>query len=222
MAESELQNVLLQTVGRSHPILVHFPVALLVVAAVSELGGLWRRSPEVGAMARGLVWFALPATFAAAFAGWTMSERDPVSRAMASTLEWHRWTGVGVLALTLLCVLLRQKTSAFRGVLFCGAIGVAVTGHLGGTMSWGEGYLLEPIQSWRAANAQTEPAPESVVRLENGSERPVGAAPGVLLGGPSSIDEPEETKPRLKDPEEDSTPTKIEFVKDIQPILQTY
>ena len=222
MAESELQNVLLQTVGRSHPLLVHFPVALLVVAAVSELGGLWRRSPEVGAMARGLVWFALPATFAAAFAGWTMSERDPVSRAMASTLEWHRWTGVGVLALTVLCVLLRQKTSAFRGVLFCGAIGVAVTGHLGGTMSWGEGYLLEPIQSWRAANTQTEPAPESVVRLENGSERPVGAAPGVLLGGPSSIDVPEETKPRSKDPKADSTPTKIEFVKDIQPILETY
>ena len=86
MADSELQNVLLQTVGRSHPFLVHFPVALLVVAATSELGGLWRRSPEVGAMARGLVWFALPATFAAAFAGWSMSEREPVSRAMASTI----------------------------------------------------------------------------------------------------------------------------------------
>ena len=222
MAESELQNVLLQTVGRSHPLLVHFPVALLVVAAASELGGLWRRSPEVGAMARGLVWFALPATFAAAFAGWTMSERDPVSRAMASTLEWHRWTGVGVLALTVLCVLLRQKTSAFRGALFCGAIGVGVTGHLGGTMSWGDGYLLEPIQSWRAANARTEPAPESVVRLKNGSERPVGAAPGVLLGGPSSLDVSEETKPRLKDPEAESTPIKMEFVKDIQPILERY
>ena len=32
-------------------------------------------------------------------------------------------------------------------------------------MSWGEGYLLEPIRVY-AANAQTEPAPESVVRLE--------------------------------------------------------
>ena len=42
------------------------------------------------------------------------------------------------------------------------------------------------------------------------------------MGGPSSIDEPEETKPRLKDPEAESTLTKIEFVKDIQPILQTY
>ena len=222
MAESELQNVLLQTVGRSHPLLVHFPVALLVVAAASELGGLWRRSPEVGAMARGLVWFALPATFAAAFAGWTMSERDPVSRAMASTLEWHRWTGVGVLALTVLCVLLRQKTSAFRGALFCGAIGVGVTGHLGGTMSWGDGYLLEPIQSWRAANARTEPAPESVVGLENTPAVPIRPAAGVLLGGPSSLDVSEETKPRLKDPEAESTPIKMEFVKDIQPILERY
>lgn len=222
MAESEIQNVLLQTIGRSHPLLVHFPVALLVVAATSELSGLWRRSPEVGAMARGLVWFALPATLAAAFAGWTMSERDPVSRAMASTLEWHRWTGVGVLALTVLCVLLRQKTSAFRCVLFCSAIGVAVTGHLGGTMSWGDGYLLEPIQNWRAANARIEPAPERVVSLESASAVPVRPAPAVLLEGPSSFDVSEETKPLLKDPEADSTLTKIQFVKDIQPILETY
>ena len=202
-------------------LLVHFPVALLVVAAVSELGGLWRRSPEVGAMARG--WSGSPpATFAAAFAGWTMSERDPVSRAMASTLEWHRWTGVGVLALTLLCVLLGAKTSAFRGVLFCGAIGVAVTGHLGGTMSWGEGYLLEPIQSWRAANAQTEPAPESVVRLENGAERPVGAAPGVLFWGLHRSMCLKKRSHGSKILKQIPTPTKIEFVKDIQPILETY
>lgn len=222
MAESEIQSVLLQTIGRSHPLLVHFPVALLVVAATSELGGLWRRSPEVGAMARGLVWFALPATFAAAFAGWTMSERDPVSRAMASTLEWHRWTGVGVLALTVLCVLLRQKTSAFRCVLFCSAIGVAVTGHQGGTMSWGDGYLLEPIQNWRAANARIEPAPGRVVSLESPSAVPVRPAPAVLLEGPSSFDVSEESKPLLKDPETDSTLTKIQFVKDIQPILEMY
>ncbi|MED5322353.1 MAG: c-type cytochrome domain-containing protein, partial [Planctomycetota bacterium] len=120
------------------------------------------------------------------------------------------------------CVLLRQKTSAFRGALFCGAIGVGVTGHLGGTMSWGDGYLLEPIQSWRAANARTEPAPESVAGLENTPAVPVRPAAGVLLGGPSSLDVSEETKPRLKDPEAESTPIKMEFVKDIQPILERY
>ena len=223
MADSELQNVLLQTVGRSHPFLVHFPVALLVVAATSELGGLWRRSPEVGAIARGLVWFALPATFAAAFAGWSMSEREPVSRAMASTLEWHRWTGVGVLALTFLCVLLRQKTSAFRCVLFCGAIGVGVTGHLGGTMSWGEGYLLEPIQSWRAANAQVDPAPESVASLESSSAAPARPASGAIVVDASELEDISEgTEPLVKDSEEDSPPAKVEFVKDIQPILETY
>ena len=223
MAESELQNVLLQTIGRSHPFLVHFPVALLVVAAASELGGLWRRSPEVGAMARGLVWFALPATFAAAFAGWTMSERDPVSRAMASTLEWHRWTGVGVLVLTLLCVLLRQKTSAFRCVLFCGAIGVAVTGHLGGTMSWGEGYLMEPIQSWRAANARIEPVSESVASLEGSLTVPAGPGSEDPVLAPSDLeDESEGTEPLVIDPDPDPLASKMEFVKDIQPVLERY
>ena len=208
MPEPELQNALLQMVGRTHPLLVHFPVALLLVAAMSEFGGIWRRTPEVGSMARGLVWFALPATFAAAFAGWTMSEREPLSRAMASTLEWHRWTGVGVLGLTLLCVVLRRKTAAFRCVLFCGALGVAVTGHLGGTMSWGEGYLLEPFQSWwlgwRKATV------------------PVRPAPAALLGGASELDVPEGTEPLVKDSEADSPPAKMEFVKDIQPILETY
>ena len=144
MAESELRSVLLQTTGRGHQAIFHALVALFAVAATSELNGLWRHSSKVGRMARALVWFALPATLAAAFSGWTMSEPDPVSQAKASNVEWYCWAGVCVLALPLLCVLLRLKTSAIRCVLFCGATGGAVTGHLGCTMGWGEGYLLEP------------------------------------------------------------------------------
>ncbi len=221
MSESELQNALLQTVGRSHPFLVHFPVALLVVAAMSELGGIWRRTPEVGAMARGLVWFALPATFAAAFAGWTMSEREPVSRAMESTLEWHRWTGVGVLAMTLLCVFLRQRTAAFRCVLFGGAIGVGVTGHLGGTMSWGEGYLLQPIQGWRAS-LKVAPSSGSLTLTEESATaavEPFAEEPALVA---EVLEENEVQDPSQLGDDRDMSPSKIDFVKDVQPILESY
>ena len=221
MAESELQNVLLQTVGRSHPLLVHFPVALLVVAAVSELGGLWRRSPEVGAMARGLVWFALPATFAAAFAGWTMSERDPVSRAMASTLEWHRWTGVGVLALTLLCAVEAKDLCLSGCALWChrGCRHWALGRH----HELGRGVLVGTHSELACGQCSNRACTRERGPLGKWIRETSRCCSRSAFGGPSSIDVPEETsEPRFKDPEADSTPTKIEFVKDIQPILETY
>ena len=101
-------------------------------------------------------------------------KRDPVSRAMASTLSGTAGR-VGVLALTLLCVLLRQKTSAFRGVLLWCHRGCRHWAF-GGHHELGRGVLVGTHSGWRAANARTEPAPESVVRLENGAERPVSAA----------------------------------------------
>ena len=220
--ESELQVALLQLVGRTHPILVHFPVALLVVAAISELGGLFKKSSEVSAMARGLVWFALPATFAASFAGWTMSEREPISRVMASTLEWHRWTAVGVLALTFLCVLLRNRTTPFRATLFCGAIGVGVTGHFGGTMSWGEGYLLEPLQTWRASNTVVHP--EVMNQLAGVPSDPEVDEPSGEPAFTLPVELEESQPPKSPEVATETNPSsvKMDFVKDIQPILEAY
>jgi uncharacterized membrane protein len=132
-------------IGKLHPLLVHFPIALVMAAAAAELvaiatprhtwhtvavanlrtGGGDRRDDGHGMGARG----------------------DHLGRTPA--LEWHRWIGmagaVGTLGAALLSsyrhVPFRRSVFGYRVALFGAAFLVAITGHLGGTLVWRAEFL---------------------------------------------------------------------------------
>ena len=140
--------------GRLHPMLVHFPVALLVVGALLEFfrrGGKDR--PAKGAFA--CVVLGALIGLGAGLAGWLNAELEPHSRALAETLDDHRWFGVGVLAastLALLCGLVGRAglggaTMLYRAFLLIAALLVMPTGHLGGSLVFGKDYLFEVLDA---------------------------------------------------------------------------
>jgi uncharacterized membrane protein len=131
-------------IGRLHPLLVHFPIALVMVAAAFEFAAMvtkderWRTAAVVNVRA------AAAFAFAAAIAGWRMASAPD---ATTSFLEWHRWLGTAAAATTLGAALATLKTThpalaslAFRSVLLLAATLVAATGHVGGLMVWGADF----------------------------------------------------------------------------------
>jgi uncharacterized membrane protein len=134
--------------SKFHPLLVHFPIALVLAAAVAELvvittaRGPWRTvavaNIHAGA-AMGVV---------AAITGWLFAASPLVDA--STSLEWHRWLGIGGVAGAIGAALLSSRLdvsshrSAFlyRLTLFVTALLVAITGHLGGTLVWGAGFFL--------------------------------------------------------------------------------
>jgi len=135
--------------GKFHPVVVHFPIAMLIAAAVAELlksllGVAWlsnaaRYSVLVGAavaiVAASLGWLN------AAFAGYTGD--------LAWTLEVHRWLGTTVAVWSIIIAIfselsVRSSGRKYRGwylaTLVVGAALVGVTGHFGGTLIFGIGY----------------------------------------------------------------------------------
>src|SRR6478672_11829951 len=78
-------------IGRLHPMLVHFPIGLVLIAAVAEVVAMmthrrkWRTvavaNARVGAM------FAI----GAAIAGWRLASSPGIE--VTASLEWHRWLG---------------------------------------------------------------------------------------------------------------------------------
>src|SRR5262249_25181177 len=80
--------------GKLHPLVVHFPIALLVVALLLEFCRLRRgeRRPGRGAM----VCLALgaPAAVFAAVLGWSDAVTSGHGGSDAWVLGWHRWLGV--------------------------------------------------------------------------------------------------------------------------------
>jgi uncharacterized membrane protein len=134
-------------IGRLHPLLVHFPIALVIVAAAAEGAAIvtgdagWRtvavRNLRAGAA------FAL----LAAIAGWRLAV-DPGLEA-SPLLEWHRWLGTIGAGLTFAAALVASGAAgrsalerwSYRVALFTAGTLVAVTGHLGGLLVWGANFL---------------------------------------------------------------------------------
>ena len=133
---------LLAWLGKFHPALTHFPIALLSSAALAELLFMRRRSLLFEHAVRFSVNLgALSALLAAAlgwlFAGFQLTDDEWVMTA-------HRWAGTATAlwAVALLVVCARTETGSTRRrglriVLFGGALSVAATGFLGGALIYG-------------------------------------------------------------------------------------
>lgn len=141
--------------GRLHPMLVHFPISLILVAALMELFTLknFRHSFRAGIRFM-VILGAISATFSALM-GWFLAENEGIT---GSTLDLHRMVGIISAVLSLLLLILLRKSElnpssysikSYRFLLFLTGIGIGIAGHFGAALTHGEDYLTEvlPINS---------------------------------------------------------------------------
>lgn len=137
--------------GRLHPMIVHFPLGLILFAAILELFtfGKFNSSLRPGIRVC-LVAGVVAALFSAGF-GWLLAYGEEYT---GSTLTLHQWFGIGtaILGGLVLLMLLRlrkkQKPGGvvlYRSLLFLTAIGIGVTGHFGASLTHGDQYLTEVL-----------------------------------------------------------------------------
>ncbi|MFZ4560020.1 MAG: c-type cytochrome domain-containing protein [Saprospiraceae bacterium] len=125
--------------GVLHPLLVHFPIALLLVAAGLEWYGRTEKGraflPVVPLL---LLLGALGAAFSA-LSGYLLSRTGGYE---PSVLSGHRNAGIALAATSLLLAGLYQRLPRLRLPCLLGlGVLVALTGHQGGTITHGQGYL---------------------------------------------------------------------------------
>jgi uncharacterized membrane protein len=133
-------------VGRLHPLLVHFPIALVITAALAEFVSLVTRRPRWHGVAVANLQVGAAFAAASAGAGWLLASSSIVEASAA--LEWHRWAGVlaAVAALTAASASAGgggrlAHRLAYRVALGVAAVLVAAAGHLGAMLVWGAGFL---------------------------------------------------------------------------------
>jgi len=133
-------------VGRFHPVVLHFPIAILVVAALLELSRLPGLRRLIPAPPESITLFLLAlgalTGFAAAGMGWLLSQTGGYDAAL---LRRHMILGLAVPAGAILSLLAWTGggAAAGRGLLFATAGLTLAAGHLGGALTHGEDYLTE-------------------------------------------------------------------------------
>ena len=133
-------------IGRLHPLLIHFPIALVMVAVFFEGAAMVTGHDRWRIVAVANVRAGAAVGLLAAAAGWLLAVMPGLEA--SSLLEWHRWLGTISAGITLVAALATFGTSrssielwTYRIALFAAGGLVTVAGHLGGLLVWGADFM---------------------------------------------------------------------------------
>ncbi|WP_337191043.1 DUF2231 domain-containing protein [Qipengyuania vulgaris] len=125
-----------------HPATVHFPVALFLMAALTELFVMTRRTPEHEAAVRIMIYGGAAGGVLAALFGWI---HTGLWFGGDTVMQVHRWNGmlISVLGMAAAWIAYRPSRSraALRFLLFPIAALLIVQGFMGGELAHGLNHL---------------------------------------------------------------------------------
>lgn len=133
----------IQVIGRSHPLLLHFPIVLLLLGLLSVWIPRLDQKPDAKSI------FELTLLAGCNFAGLTViaglilanEEYD------GDAIVWHQWSGIAIFYLCIIIYFFRHLPKSFlKPASLALALGITLTGHWGANITHGEDFLLAPIQ----------------------------------------------------------------------------
>ena len=156
--EDNFWIVILHFLGRLHPMVVHFPIGLLIVALFFELLTIGGRRRGLKEGTHLMVYVGVLSTFLSAVLGLLLRNFDEYS---GDPVQFHQamgliTTALGAGAALLLFMCRRNKLPnylAYRIVLALSVISLSITGHLGADITHGADFLFEPFTGNKAGVA---------------------------------------------------------------------
>jgi uncharacterized membrane protein/mono/diheme cytochrome c family protein/YHS domain-containing protein len=144
---------LIEVFGRLHPVLNHLPIGLLVGLLAIEIVATAISSPLPRRVITGLVWITAFTAVIAAFSGWVLSRESQYG---GGRIVLHMRLGIALAALTVVLAFAHLRAregtretglKVYRSILVVAVLLLLPTGHLGGTITHGEGFLTAPLRA---------------------------------------------------------------------------
>lgn len=136
----------LQVFGRMHPMFLHFPIAILLLAVAVYIYSSFGKKITSDEAMRVLILLGALTSSLTVIMGIFLSREDGYT---GSIMSLHKWTGVGVALLSSLWYyLVTGNRSIALGRISGGAIAMCllVAGHFGAQLTHGEDFLLAPVR----------------------------------------------------------------------------
>jgi uncharacterized membrane protein len=145
-----MSSLLIDYAGRVHPLVVHFPIALILASACVEVLCVFRERDSLLAISRFCLFWGFVGAVIAAGSGWLFALQVHRPPELQSALFWHRWLGSATgflsgLAWYLVTRTRGTSTPAMRwlraSIVWATAGLLAVAAHLGAALVWGLDYF---------------------------------------------------------------------------------
>jgi uncharacterized membrane protein len=126
--------------GRFHPLLVHLPIGFLLLGIILLWLSRNSRFAMPAIMLKTIWLLGSLSALVSSVSGYLLSLSAEYDE---GTVNWHMWMGISVTVVAFLLFLnptvYKRKITYILSVLL--AVVITITGHLGGTLTHGEGYL---------------------------------------------------------------------------------
>jgi uncharacterized membrane protein len=136
-----------EVIGRFHPLLVHLPIGILLLAIALD----WlSRKERFILLQPAIPIILLIGAFTALFScitGYLLSQSGEYD---GDTVGWHQWMGISLMLVSFLYAWIKiqiENETYSKVISVIALVLLTITGHLGGSLTHGEDYLTEGLFS---------------------------------------------------------------------------
>jgi len=152
---------MLEFFGRFHPVLVHLPIGILLIACLFLIIIRIPKFESLRPAIATLLFLGMISAVLSCITGYFLANSGDYEGKLVSN---HQWMGIGVAAFSILLLIGHKYLKADSGLPSVMAVAllilVSVTGHLGGSLTHGADYLTAPLKNGGAkAGAAIPPIP---------------------------------------------------------------
>jgi uncharacterized membrane protein len=139
----------LQPLGRLHPMILHFPIVILLLAMLLEcfrFKDVYAKEQLFHDFTSGLLLSGALFSALTVVMGLFLSKEEGYS---GSTLQWHKWTGVSIVFIA--SIIYHYRNSSWyslpiaRGGAILSTLSIIIAGHYGAALTHGDNFVLEAV-----------------------------------------------------------------------------
>ncbi len=149
-------ETIINFIGHFHPLIVHLPIGILLFAIFLQQVSKFEK---FNAVASALPFAYLLGTISAIFSCFTGLALANNGAYDASLVFKHQWLGISVAIFSFAgyCFIKKNKPVYLQWLNYLLLLAIVLTGHLGGTLTHGEGYLNPSNSSEKGNEDKTKP-----------------------------------------------------------------
>ncbi len=133
-------------IGHLHPVIVHLPIGILLLACLFLWQSRKDRSEDFQKTINVILGLGMVSAIAACITGFILSRTGEYEEGLT---DWHQWMGIAVAIVSIITFYFRRVKKLVRWQSLLATILLVlifITGHLGGSLTHGSDYLTSPLE----------------------------------------------------------------------------
>ena len=144
-----------ELIGRFHPVLVHLPIGILLLAALFQLLALRPKYARLHTATSIALFWGMISAILSCISGYLLSQSGDYDEELVST---HKWFAIATASISLIAYLFNRWENEFaKWVILLMVPLIFVTGHLGGSLTHGSDYLTKGFSKDSTAEKEIKP-----------------------------------------------------------------